>query len=292
LVNKAGKAFAITSNTNDTLVFQGSLGSVTSSSSPMNYRIEGRPRFGGPSSYTSRYGIDHSDAPAHEATGMQRDRTFVMLPQDGLSGLNHEYRKRADGRHIPILDTRSSRILLAASRLAKGEINQNWVARHTLTKQDFAKRKGVRPGRVHFDDKIIYRGFQMEKDTLKAGEMMRMTLYYEVLKDLKVNHKIFMHIERSGNRIHGDHFVLNQSKNGKQEKCEGCYQTKHWRKGDIIVDVYEKEIPTGTPAGPQDVWMGIFNSSNDKRLKVGEFDRKRIRHDGSNRVRIGTFQVR
>ena len=63
-------------------------------------------------------------------------------------------------------------------------------------------------------------------------------------------------------------------------------------KGDIIVDAYEREIPSSTPSGRQEMWMGFYNPKSKKRLKVKDFDKKSVRHDGKNRVLIGSFRVR
>ena len=68
---------------------------------------------------------------------------------------------------------------------------------------------------------------------------------------------------------------------------------RRWlRRGDVVIDVYEGEVPVGTPSGPQDIWMGLYLPAGGKRLPVKDWDKTRARHDGSNRIRIGSFQVR
>jgi hypothetical protein len=37
--------------------------------------------------------------------------------------------------------------------------------------------------------------------------------------------------------------------------------------------------------------MGFYSPGDDKRLKVKDFDKDKIRHDGQNRVRIGVLTV-
>ena len=85
---------------------------------------------------------------------------------------------------------------------------------------------------------------------------------------------------------------MNRAPDGSQKKCVGCYENKHWMKGDIIVDSYEREIPSSTPSGRQEMWMGFYDPKSKKRLKVKDFDKDKVRHDGKNRVMIGTFRVR
>ena len=38
--------------------------------------------------------------------------------------------------------------------------------------------------------------------------------------------------------------------------------------------------------------MGFYDPKSKKRLKVKDFDKDKVRHDGKNRVMIGTFRVR
>ena len=72
----------------------------------------------------------------------------------------------------------------------------------------------------------------------------------------------------------------------------GCYRTDHWFKGDVVLDYFEKEVAPGTASGLYDIWMGLYSPSNDKRLKVKDWQKGLVRHDGSNRVSIGTLRVR
>jgi hypothetical protein len=37
--------------------------------------------------------------------------------------------------------------------------------------------------------------------------------------------------------------------------------------------------------------MGFYSPGGDKRLIVKSFDKDKVRHDGSNRVRVGTMTV-
>ena len=125
----------------------------------------------------------------------------------------------------------------------------------------------------------------------KQGQT-RLSTYYEALKDMRTSYRLFLHIDQSGNRIHGDHWPLNQRTGEEGKKCVGCYRTDHWRKGDVVGDVYEVAVPIATPSGTHEIWMGWYTPGNDKRLVMRRWDRDKIRHDGRNRIRIGTFQVR
>jgi hypothetical protein len=223
------------------------------------------------------------------------------LPAENFSELNHSFRELSGGRHIPVLDGRSSRVLLAASWLREGEQNQNRYAAHTMTRAEFDALDDpkVHRGWGNFQDTIQVLGYRLEEEVISRGKGYKLSVYYEALAEIRTSYKIFMHIDRQGssNRIHGDHWPLNlpgAGTEGEEEGkiCVGCYRTDHWLRGDVVVDVYEGEVPVGTPSGPQDIWIGFYTPGSDERLKVKSWEEGRVRHDGQNRVRVGTFQVR
>ncbi|MGM0574309.1 MAG: glycosyltransferase family 39 protein [Myxococcota bacterium] len=281
LVDAAGRSWTITGNDATTVRFEGS----------------GEPRFFAGRPERNRYAVDAPEAPDHQATAPEEGRYYVMFPAEGFSDINHAFRRLSGGRHIPILDGRSSRVLLATSRLREGEEQQNRYALHTMDREalDALEDPAVHRGWANFDDKIRVLGYKMDDEVVSKGKKFKLTLYFEALSEIRSSYKIFMHIDRTGtsNRIHGDHWPLNLDVGGEsQDECVGCYRTDHWMPGDVIVDEFEGEVPIGTPSGPQDIWLGFFKPGAGKRLPVKDWEEGRVAHDGQNRVRIGTFQVR
>lgn len=276
LVDSAGRQIPITSNTANTL------------------HVQGLPASGRSDSYRNAYAIDDKAARDHGATAMERGRTFFLLPKLQFSELNYQFRKLAGGRHLPVLDDRSSRIVLTTSHLEEGEETRNWIDEHVLTDEELAQVPGLHRTSVVWEDSLELVGWRMGKDAVRARDDFQLFLYFKVLKETPTSWRLFMHIDKPGtsNRIGGDHYILNMSKDTEEKGCIGCFQTRHWMEGDIVVDEYEQEVPLGTPGGPQDIWIGFYNTSNDKRMKVTGFDRAKVLHDGGNRVRIGNFTVR
>jgi hypothetical protein len=278
LVDSRGKTWKISGNTETELTLSGT----------------GIPTFSATRPERNFYTIDADGSKVHGATSEARHRTYMLLPAETFSGINHSYRKISDGEHVPIVDGRSTRVLLAASWLEDGEVQQNRFALHTMSKSDF---DALRDPRVHrastnFDDTIRVLGYRTESETVSRGKKIRLTFYFEALKDMRKSYKIFLHIDQSGNRIHGDHWPLNLKKGEAGKKCVGCFKTEHWLKGDVVMDVFETEVPAATPSGAHEIWLGFFTPGSDKRLKVKDWDKKTVRHDGHNRVRLGKLQVR
>ena len=82
-----------------------------------------------------------------------------------------------------------------------------------------------------------------------------------------------------------------ESETEDTKRCTGCFSTSHWLVGDVVVDEYTVKVPIGVPSGPYTIWMGFYNPSTDRRLPVKDFDKEKVRHDGNNRVAIGTLVV-
>ncbi len=263
---------------------------------PNRLSVERAPAFAAAVPARNRYVVDDVNAVEHGASAMQRQRTYVVLPKRSFSELNYTFRKKNDGRHIPVLDASSSQFILAAGFLRAGESEQNWLAQHLMTEQQMRATPRFRPGFANFDDQLEFLGHAVEEDTVRRGKDVRIRMFFRCKTALSVSYKMFMHIDREGgsNRINGDHWPLNLAKSpgdDPEKTCNGCFQTRHWLPGDLYVDEFKTEVPLGTPSGKQDIWLGFFNPNDDKRLKVTNVDTATVTHDGQNRILIGSFSV-
>jgi len=256
----------------------------------------------------SLYRIDHPEAADHGATAMGPGRVFVIMDQQGFSESNYKFRKKKRAQlvkagapgaketappHIPVIEGDNLSFLLAASSLAEGEENENPFARATITDEELENLEGVNRSWVDLDGKIRLEGYRISKRSYARGEKLSIDLFFRCTDAVPRSYKIFMHIdaEGSGNRINGDHWPLNRTSDPEIKECIGCWKTSHWMAGDLIVDHFETEVPLGTPSGRQNIWMGLYMPGGGKRLKVKDWDRKAVRHDGHDRFRIGHFEV-
>ncbi len=268
-------------------------------------RVAGTPRLGRTPAMR-RYAIDSPEGRVPHATAMDRsERVYFLLPKLAFSGINHAFRQAADGAPIALLDSRSSRLVLAVSHLKPGETDQNWITEALITEEEMAEREWfpetpgseLRRVRANWNDQIEILGYVMERETVARRQRYRIKMFFRTLAPLTTSFKIFMHVDRAGgaHRIHSDHWPLNLERGPGDEPertCRGCFETRHWIPGDIYVNRYEREVPLGTPAGAQDIWLGFYNPSDDNRLPIKDYDEETVTHDGQNRIRIGTFEVR
>ncbi len=271
-------------------------------------RLTGTTRVEPGHSQRGLYRIDHPDSPDHMATAMEPGRTYVVLGQKGFSETNYKFRKKKRDQmvkagipdaakiappHIPVIEGDNLNFVLAADHLADEEGNENPFAKATITRAAFDALDDVNRVWVDMDGKVRLLGYKISSGTYARGEKLVLDMYFECTGPVRRSYKIFMHIdaEGSGNRINGDHWPLNRSSDPEVKECVGCWKTSHWMEGDIVVDHFETDVPLGTPSGRQNIWMGFYLPGGGKRLKVIDWDRKRVNHDGHDRYRIGHFEV-
>lgn len=201
-------------------------------------------------------------------------RRWLMLKADDLPRLNHLYRARG-GKNLPILDGRSSQILLASNILGDHR-NESWLSRVVLDEPPHP----ATPLDVIFEDQIAAIGWEVtDKDgrsvgSVVAGTPYHLRVYYKVLRPISGNWKAFVHIDGSQRRHNGDHNVL-----------DGKYAMSLWRPGDVVVDDLPFTLgPEFNGPGDYTVYFGFF--SGDTRLKVSRGQQ----HE--NRAVAGTLHVR
>jgi hypothetical protein len=256
--------------------------------------LEGTPNFLASNPLFNAYALDAGADLVHRATAATEPTYYFIFPKGSFAELNHAFRKEHRGRFIPIVDDRSDFFLLAASRLPAGRDDRNWLRQAVVTEDELAHDERIKKCYAKFQDFAELVGFRMGNESVTRGSSAEINLYFRVLSETSTSWKLFMHVDRPGsqNRINGDHWPHNLIKETEtNNKCEGCFKTTHWMKGDIVIDRFTLEVPVGTPSGTQEVWVGLYNPTDGNRLKVVDNDKKLTAHDGGNRVKAGTFIV-
>jgi len=117
---------------------------------------------------------------------------------------------------------------------------------------------------ANYDDKITLLGYDIDKMTVAKGDKVDLTLYFRADQELKGDWKIFVHFESPGKRRQPfDHYAIND-----------LYPTSEWKKGQIIRDKINIQVPGDWPDGPTQIIIGIFDwaawdkAKQDRRLAV------------------------
>jgi len=225
----------------------------------------------------------------HRASAMLRGARYAVLAKDEFSMLNHAFRVK-HGRHIRVLDARSSRLVLAASHLPDGAPDENWLAKAVIDAKTFDGLKGVTKVAVNWNDEFHMIGYSLASRSVRRSQKYLLKLYLKVIKAPSVSWKLFMH----PHPLHRDLWPLAYKKPSKatEKSCSGCFRSDHWRPGDIVVFPIEQEVPLGTNAGANDVILGWYNPLSDKRLQVIQARGPGVIKHRDNRLTLTKLQVR
>jgi hypothetical protein len=203
-------------------------------------------------------------------------RRCLALKADELPQINRLWREHADPRtNLPVVDARSSQILLVSSVLNEGETNESPLASILLS----APPHPQRVLEANMDDKLQVIGFDMVDergrlvDAIGPGRTYHMKTYYRVLAPVTTEWEAFIHIDGYHRRHNGDHKPMN-----------GKYPMSLWLPGDLLMDDHEFKLEPNFTPGSYTIYFGLF--VGDTRLKV-----KSGPNDGDNRINGGPLRV-
>ncbi|GEM_PF-332605 len=203
-------------------------------------------------------------------------RRFLAVRAEELARLNRTYRERTkSGQNLPIIDGRSSQIVLAASSLADNEKNQNPLSRIVLSTPPQPQRKIE----ANFDDKLQLLGVDITDangrlvQTVRPGKKYHLKTYFKVLTPVTTEWTMFIHIDGFRRRHNGDHKV-----------CQGKYPMTLWLPDDVIVDDHEFTLEPNFSPGPYTIYLGFFIGDQRMKVKSGPSDK-------DDRVNAGTLRV-
>ncbi len=204
------------------------------------------------------------------------ERRWLVLRSADLPQLNslHRALPSAPG-NVPVLDARSSEIMLLSNRLEAGEKNENPFSSWVL---DQAPNPRVRMD-ANLAGQLDVIGWEVTDlegrpvDSVVPQKQFQFRTYYKVVAAISGNWETFIHIDGFQRRFNGDHQTL-----------ENKYAFHLWRVGDYMVDVYPFSLEPNFTPGDYEVFFGLFIGS--RRLEV-----KRGRHN-DNRLEAGRLRVR
>jgi 4-amino-4-deoxy-L-arabinose transferase-like glycosyltransferase len=193
------------------------------------------------------------------------ERRWLIVRADDLPKLNSLYRKKA-GRNVPVLDGRSSQILLVSNDLG-GRENESWLGRMVLD----APPSMAHPLEATLEDQLDALGWEVTDargrvvDSVVPQRPYRLRTYFRVRRTIGSSWKMFIHIDGFQRRYNGDHPVL-----------DGRYPMNLWQPGDIIVDDHEFQLEPNFTPGDYTLYFGFFSGDTRFRVTSGPHQENRI----------------
>jgi hypothetical protein len=188
-------------------------------------------------------------------------RRWLVIRSDALGGLNSRYRGVVEPpRNLPVLDGRSSEILLASDRLLPGEVSQNPLDKYLLPSEP----KIGHPLDANLGDQLDVLGWDLldadarPVDAIVPGRAVELVVYYRVVARITTNWETFVHIDGFQRRFNADHPTLG-----------GRYPFSLWRIGDLVADRHSFVLEPNFTPGEYRLLFGLYSGTRRLALRRG-----------------------
>jgi hypothetical protein len=211
-------------------------------------------------------------------------RVFAIVPTPRLSEAWFQVRRprgetqdeECPPQELSVLYGRSSRYALISNQLhpEDGEVHEGFIAENVIT--DNVLPEGVTEvpaGELTVGGHLELAGYRVTPEEIGHGPV-EIESFWRVLTPPPSGYKAFIHVDYDGNRINGDHDLV-----------DGNMPLNHWVVGDIVRDKYTIEVSRADKSGDYIVLFGFWRG--DDRL-----DAEGERATSDNRIRLGTLRVR
>jgi hypothetical protein len=139
--------------------------------------------------------------------------------------------------------------------------------------RSFALPKVIQhPLKAELGDFAVLLGYSIDKEELRAGDKLNLTLYWRAKATADRRYTVFTHLIDEEQHIWGQQDSMPQ---------EGRAPTTSWLEGEVIVDTYQIPVRTDCPAGEYHIEVGMYHLEAGIRLPV----------DGRDYVLLGKIKV-
>jgi hypothetical protein len=118
-----------------------------------------------------------------------------------------------------------------------------------------------RPLRFDLGDQAALLGYDLSKELLTAGDAITVTLYWEALKRMRDDYKVFVHLVGPT----PDETIAAQS---DKLPLDGLWPTSAWESGYPIRDKYRLDLPADLAPGRYELRAGLYRPEDGQRVPV------------------------
>jgi|GEM_PF-6561418 len=128
--------------------------------------------------------------------------------------------------------------------------------------------------KIQLGDEVLYWGQDPLPSTVKPGQKLSVSLYWQALKQTSNSYKVFLHLVAPNGAIVAqvDSLPMN-----------GSFPTVDWLAGEFVRDVYELTIPEDCEQGLFHLVGGMYDELTQRRLEVRGFQ--------GNTIPLGTVTI-
>ena len=117
--------------------------------------------------------------------------------------------------------------------------------------------------RIDFDGKLALVGFELGTRTLRPGDALDVTLWWEALAPMVQDYVVFVHLLLPPDAVWAQQDQMPQA---------GAARTSTWQVGDRIEDTHTLALPLETPPGVYRIEIGVYDKDTFARLPVAFSD--------------------
>jgi hypothetical protein len=159
------------------------------------------------------------------------------------------------GLRVPV-DTAAGDYTLEA-RVGQGAWIEFGHARVEASERRFDVPPIAHPLNVAFGGQIELLGYDVDREQLRAGESLTLTLVWRALTAPDSDYTVFTHLLDPAGVQRG----------GKDNApVNGAYNTSRWIAGEVVVDTYRIPLEAGAPPGEYTIEIGFYRFDSGARL--------------------------
>ena len=137
---------------------------------------------------------------------------------------------------------------------------------------------------ANLDGKVKLIGVDVPK-TLTPGKPATITYYWEATGDTAGDWKVFVHLERPGQKRQIlDHHAVSE-----------LYPMNEWKKGQVVKDEQQFTVDGGFTNGDAVLWVGVFNEKAWREKQANQrmvvVNKDKVKTDGDNRIEAAHMEV-
>ena len=115
------------------------------------------------------------------------------------------------------------------------------------------------PRREVFASTLALRGFELPRADVSRGDVVPVSLFWEVLEEPVADYTVFVHVLDDGGELVTQ---FDRPPGG------GTAPTSTWQVGQVLRDTYPLPIPYDVPAGTYTVRIGMYTWPSLERLSI------------------------
>jgi len=105
------------------------------------------------------------------------------------------------------------------------------------------------PQEALFGESIALLGYDLDREQVRAGESLTLTLYWQSQAQVPCTYTVFTHLVGADGRIWGQKDAMPR---------DGSWPTTCWRPGEVITDVYVIPVSPAAPPGIYRLKVGLY----------------------------------